>query len=1004
MPGPAPTIEPIPKQTAETSMPRTLVFLATLLTTAAVLHAGVGGIARIPDPPPPVDGSMERLATSPTSFSWDRPENVVFGADKWTGPTDLSGQLFLGWDANHLYIAALVVDETVTQPYYGRDVYKGDHLEVFLDVPRRDPASRSGKKLYQIGLSPGNFAAGEAHIPPEIVKWSPTLGVVEGARIAARRTEDGYRIEAALPWRSLDVTEAKEGLCLGVDVTLSDADAVLDSGQETMCSLLTDAWDLRDPNRMLEAALGDSAGKVAPETIKSGFKPLVTGLRVPSGGDMLVDVSSVDSKAVKEVIVRARIDTETIAGGTQCLGVEANGTRLGLERIRNRLKRFDMGARKIGSHSGTGWFIFYAPDFKPAGPSSSYHVRGIHPYELRFDVSDLWKTEGNTLRLLHSQPTVKRDIVADVSVSETLSPKLLPPKPKLAPTGPIPTFEPAGPARPAFSFTCRPDGMVCVTLGEREWVVRSKFSTTAPGWVELTDGGRAVDTPHYRVRRTVTKHADRLHVSDRITNTSDEDQPVMVRHSVDAGADLRSVGIGGLNIEAQRYQVNQGSHPASVALYEDAGIGLLSEDDLMRSQAMNCRHGNVIGIHNDRLVVARGSTVELEFSIYPLEKPDTFALINRIRRNWGTNFTIPGSFAFMKQRAPVTKMTDEQFKAHLEGKSARFICSSMGYYNGVWAHGTSFKHTDPSAENELFARARRLMPAVKTFFYLHCYISVHEDDKATYAADRLLRPDGSQADYRDAKYPIFIPREGSAFAKAQDELIDLRFEALDLDGIYWDEIAYSAYMYDYSDLWDGLSAAIDPQSHRITRKIANVTLATLPWRLRAAKRMLARGMLIGNGAPLTRTFTKLQFPRFIETGSISNLTKGQLYTPIALGDHLTERTPVDCYRNMLDALDYGAVYYWYHDQIVATEPTFTSVMFPITPIELGPGYVIGRERILTNRSGCFGWGDANEFEAVVFDDQGKRTDKVNVPRVTKDGKVYAEVRIPDGFGAALIRR
>lgn len=979
-------------------------FLVIALLLALAARAELHGIARIPDPPPPVDGSLERLANSPTAFAWEHRDNVVFGVEKWDGASDLSGRLFLGWDANHLYIGAMVVDETVAQPYFGRDIYKGDHVEVFLDVPRRDEASRSGKKLYQIGLSPGNFAPGEANVAPEIVTWSPKLGIVPGAKIAARRTEDGYWIEAALPWPSLGIEKPDEGLRLGVDVTLSDADMVLDSGQETMCSLLTAQWDLRDPNRMLEAALGDTAGAVAPETVMADFVPLATALRVPSAGSVPVDVSAVDAEPVKEVIVRARIEHEKLAGGTQCLAVDVNGTRLGPERVRNRLKRFDMGVHKLSCHSGTGWLIFYAPDFTPAGPSSSYAVQGIHPYELRFDVSDLWRPKGNTMRVVHGQPKVKRPIIADVGVSEVLSPKMVPPEPKLAPTGPIPTFEPAGPAKPDFSHAVRPDGGLAVSLGQREWVMSSTFSTTLPGWVQLTDGGTAVVTPHYRVQRTITKHADRLQVIDRLTNTSDTDQPVMVRHAVDAGKDLNAVYISGLRIDGPRYQITQGSHPASLALYEDAGIALVSEDDVMRAQAMNCRHDNTISIRNHRLVVAKGRTVELEISVYPLETPDVFALINRIRRNWGTNFTIDGSFAFMKHRKPVTAMTDEQFKAHLNGKSARAICSSMGHYKGVWAHGTAFKHTDPTGENALFARVRRLAPGTKTFFYLHCYISVHEDDKTTYADAILRRPDGAHADYRDPIYPIFLPRQGNAFAKAQDELINLRFDTLDLDGIYWDEIAYSAYMYDYSDQWDGISAAIDPQSHQITRKIANVTLATLPWRLQTAKRIQARGLLIGNGAPLTRTFTQLHFPRFIETGSISNLTRGQLYTPIALGDHLTEKRPVDCYRNMLDALDYGALYYWYSDQIVATEPTLTSVMFPITPIELGPGYIIGQERILTNRSGSFGWGDKSEFMAVVFDDQGRRTDAIAVPRVVKTGRALAEVRIPEGFGVALLRR
>ena len=41
-----------------------------------------------------------------------------------------------------------------------------------------------------------------------------------------------------------------------------------------------------------------------------------------------------------------------------------------------------------------------------------------------------------------------------------------------------------------------------------------------------------------------------------------------------------------------------------------------------------------------------------------------------------------------------------------------------------------------------------------------------------------------------------------------------------------------------------------------------------------------------------------------------------LYSPIALGDHLTERSEQDAYRVMLRALDFGCVYYWYNDLTV----------------------------------------------------------------------------------------
>ncbi|MPM72709.1 hypothetical protein SDC9_119685 [bioreactor metagenome] len=170
------------------------------------------------------------------------------------------------------------------------------------------------------------------------------------------------------------------------------------------------------------------------------------------------------------------------------------------------------------------------------------------------------------------------------------------------------------------------------------------------------------------------------------------------------------------------------------------------------------------------------------------------------------------------------------------------------------------------------------------------------------------------------------------------------------------------------------------------------------------ERLLQRGhgLLVANGAPFTRRMREFHFPRFTETGSITNLVLSQLYTPISLGDHLTVKTELDAYKDMLKALNYGSVYYYYPD-IVPANPTLTSFMFPITPVALGKGYIIGRERILTNTSGLFGWGDDSGFTAHVFDRAGRETAKIAVPKIVRDGKTYAEVRIPEGFSAALVR-
>ncbi|MCC6154842.1 MAG: hypothetical protein IT367_13835, partial [Candidatus Hydrogenedentes bacterium] len=141
------------------------------------------------------------------------------------------------------------------------------------------------------------------------------------------------------------------------------------------------------------------------------------------------------------------------------------------------------------------------------------------------------------------------------------------------------------------------------------------------------------------------------------------------------------------------------------------------------------------------------------------------------------------------------------------------------------------------------------------------------------------------------------------------------------------------------------------------------------------------------------------------TGSITNCTQAHLHSPIALGDHLTEYSEEDAYATMVAALDYGCVYHWYNDvSVVPTHHTLTRYMYPFTPIELHEGYVIGKERILTNRSGLFGWGDTAKHEVHVFDETGKEVEGFDAPQKEIDGKTYTELRIAEGWSAAILRR
>ncbi|MCC7349147.1 MAG: hypothetical protein IT446_01135 [Phycisphaerales bacterium] len=998
------------------------------LPAAGVSSSQTYGISQVADPPPAINGDIDRLGRLPGWIEINGSEHVSYGHTRWKGDSDLSGDVLLAWDLRFLYVAARVRDDVVAQKRSGTAMWEGDHVMLILDVPRQQ-GIRNKSKVFQIGLSPGDLRTGTDPLAPEIFQWFPHAGVIEGARIGAKKTPEGYNVEAAIPWKALGIENPQRGLAVGFDICLSDADSMVDPQQSKVMSLLTAPWDLRNPDRQVEGFLAGGDGKVDPAWLPRPVEMIQEEIRIKSQSSVKVDPGQKDASAARELLVRARIDNPSVIGGNWQLQVNVNGTALDVNRIRNRLARIDIGVNQLASSAnGSIWFLFYAPNFKPIAESTGYAPAGVDPYELRFDITDLWKAQGgNTIELVNTS-TVPQPIIAEVGVSTSLSPKLEEPKLRPAPTGEIPTIVPITEATPDYSFRQLPGGGIEVKLGNQHWVIESAFSTTTPGWAVLqakpvesewtafkVDGTNLTAATHeFELQRAITRHDDHLQVVDRITNTSNDDLPVMFHHQTIVDRASGKIYICGLPAAQAKMDSSTGAYPVSLVVWDKTGLALVGEDDLTRAQGSNFVQDNTIGVRDDKLVVAKGKTVEIEFSIYPLDSGDPFALINRIRRNWDVNFTIPyGGTDTGVGPAMNLDMSDQQLRDSMRNRNAHYAISTLwiGEYAGQY---TEFLPVDQE-KLKLMTRMKQAYPEVLRLAYFHCYAAYQAEAHRTpqavkalkdyYQKDLILRPDGTAADYGAPSWPLFLPTIGSRIAEDQEKIAFYRLEKTGYEGTFWDEIEYSAYKYDYNpEHWDGVSGDIDRDTHRLVRKVTNVTLASQPWRLQFAEKLMKRGPLVGNWAPSTRTFTRVHFPRFVETGVYTHIISSQLYTPIALGDNLTERNEIDCYKSMVRGLDYGALYFWYSYNIPCTHPTLMTYMYPITPINLGHGYIIGQERILTNRSGYFGWGDNSDFEILIFDQRGAKTEEIKVPKVDRAGQRLAEIRIPEGYSVVLIRK
>ncbi len=207
-----------------------------------------GTFATPPQPPPASDVAAPRMAVPPLidgdAAEWGglpvySSPHVVFTADSWDGSDDLAASWQVGWDDANLYLLVNVADDIHVQNQTGNQTFRGDSVELQIDADRLgDYAPSVSPDDFQINLSPGDFAS----IPPSAFRFQ---GTADGAMldattphniiVAARATGTGYVLEAAIPWRDLNVMPGP-GLVIGLAVNINDNDRPGTAVQEMMKS------------------------------------------------------------------------------------------------------------------------------------------------------------------------------------------------------------------------------------------------------------------------------------------------------------------------------------------------------------------------------------------------------------------------------------------------------------------------------------------------------------------------------------------------------------------------------------------------------------------------------------------------------------------------------------------------------------------------------------------------------------------------------------------------
>jgi hypothetical protein len=180
--------------------------------------------------------------------------------------------------------------------------------------------------------------------------------------------------------------------------------------------------------------------------------------------------------------------------------------------------------------------------------------------------------------------------------------------------------------------------------------------------------------------------------------------------------------------------------------------------------------------------------------------------------------------------------------------------------------------------------------------------------------------------------------------------------------------------------------------------------------------------MIANGHHWTEEMQPYRVIRFLETGGeydplsfpdgqkpplLPRLCRGHLDSPLALANEQLPRygpKAVENYarfvmKSVITHLRHGLLYYYYNTEIPETGPGSGEYgplnhTFPITPVELHEGWILGKERIITAVSGTYPWQHSAKPKVHCFDLTGREIPAdFPVVRVGKGWEV--EVRLKD---------
>ncbi len=715
-------------------------------------------------------------------------------------------------------------------------------------------------------------------------------------------------------------------------------------------------------------------------------------------------------------------------GAWFALFVELNGTVLDEGRLANyrglQYTAWNGMKYPVFSRAHRIFRVPYSPDFKEFPQENLTHMPvqlGHFPCRFSLDVTDLIRLGEKNILRLENRMTIGDCPLFVQNLELTSTPpeadwSLMLLEPDLSPLSGM--TAPRKNWRVPIRYRTDADGKVLIN-GFR---IATDLTIPEGRWLPV---GRSANA-YYSVERKLETFENYLRLSDTVTNISDQPVGLMIRYAVDGreprAKSLRLNGFLQIGRTGKRdEQILNAENPSLYVAAENSGIGLLAVDDALRANlATGGTADESYYMMNRRLVIDPGKSHTTVVEVYPTRSNDYFDFVNAARRNKRVNFRLDNLVFAHGFSQYVARRPKEDFVNFVRWHKPYYLGLDTQTYITPEGHQIAPRDLEdyvwgsPLLLTERFAPLRQATLLLKKrfaevdpnlhFVAYHNSYQIPSPDTATRYPNELWRDrDGRPMTYSRVKSQRILPTERNATGKAQFETFD-RFYIPNRIGLFWDESIGVDPLYSYHTPWDGFSGELDPETFQLRQKITNIILYTQNYQLAVLKHFKQAGLpVVCNFEPGTWTVAEGgPVLRFVEGHDPMSGNRTHFYSPVAWGAADTELTEADLAGTMRNHLSQGALFMYYSRKF-EHDDNFIQDFYPITPLELHTGYVIGKEKIITMRSGTFSWNDDASPVAVVFDRNGFRCREIKADPVT-DGPGRITVTLTDDEVAVIHRK